>query len=120
MKWIIASLVIATRAAHADSCAAVSPQMAAHARRLIAEHPMVVTFCEPCGDRVPGEPQRVTRVPDDLAYAYIQTSPRRYDNLAALVDCPTIGVSPSLRVVEATDHGVLILPDSSEPTFPRS
>ena len=89
--------------------------MAAYARQLIADHPMVGRFCEPCGDRVPGEPERATRVPDDLAYAYIQTSPHRYDNLAALVGCPTVGVSPSLRVEEAPDRGVLILPDSSEP-----
>lgn len=126
MKWIITSLVVAARVAHADQCASVSSEMATHARQLIADHPMVVMFCEPCGDRVPGEPAalesasnsssvvRFNGLPIDLAYTYVQTSPRRYDNLAALVGCPTTGVSPSLRVEDATDHGVLIVPDSSE------
>jgi len=126
MKWIVASLVVASRVAHADQCASVSLEMATHARNLIAEHQRVVMFCEPCGDRVPGEPQEMGSVssgpgdvrfngePIDLAYTYVQTSPRRYDNLAALVGCPTVGVSPSLRVEEATDRGVLIVPDSSE------
>jgi len=128
MKWIVASLapLLATRVAHADQCASVSLEMATHARNLIAEHPRVVMFCEPCGDRVPGEPQDMGSVSSgpgevrfngeaiDLAYTYVQTSPRRYDNLAVLVGCPTVGVSPSLRVEEATDRGILIVPDSSE------
>jgi len=128
MKLLAASLVIAAaRIAHADQCANVSLEMATHARNLIADHPMVVMFCEPCGDRVPGEPQEMGSVSSgpgevrfngeaiDLAYTYVQTSPRRYDNLAVLVNCPTVGVSPSLRVEEATDRGVLIVPDSSAP-----
>ena len=127
MKWIVASLVVAARVAQADQCASVSSEMAAHARQLIADHPTVVMFCEPCSDRVPGEPAALQTVSSegsevrfnglaiDLAYTYVQTSPRRYDNLAALVGCPTLGVSPSLRVEEATDRGVLIVPDSSEP-----
>ena len=132
MKWIIGTLVVATRVAHADQCVDVSSEVAAHARQLLADHPTVVMFCEPCADRVPGEPAALQTVssegsvvrfngaPIDLAYTYIQTSPRRYDNLAALVGCPTVGVSPSLRVEEATDSGVLIVPDSSEPVaIPR-
>jgi hypothetical protein len=126
MKWIVGTLVLAARIAHADQCEVVSPEMAAHARQLIADHPMVVMFCEPCSDRVPGEPAALQSVSSagttvqfngvqiDLAYTYVQTSPRRYDNLAALVNCPTAGVSPSLRVEDATDRGVLIVPDSSE------
>ena len=57
----------------------------------------------------------------DLAYTYVQTSPRRYDNLAVLVNCPTVGVSPSLRVEEATDRGVLIVPPTRarRSCFPR-
>jgi len=128
MKLLVASLAIAAaRVAHADQCASPSSEMAARARQLIADHPKVISFCEPCGDRVPGEPQelasassgpgevRFNGVAIDLAYTYVQTSPRRYDNLAVLVGCPTVGVSPSLRVEDAADRGVLILPDSSEP-----
>lgn len=117
MKWIVASLLLATPIAGAEPCRSV-------ARQLVAEHPIAVTFCEPCGDRVPGEPGPITEVPDDLAYTYVQTSPRRYDNLAVLAGCTIAGVSPSLRVEDATDRGVLIVPDSSEavaiPPMPQS
>ena len=58
MKWIIGTLVVATRPA----CRPVltSAEMAAHARA--DRRPSdVVMFCEPCGDRVPGEPPRPYR-----------------------------------------------------------
>ena len=59
---------------------------------------IAVTFCPPCGDRVPGLPHEYTG--GDATYTYVQTSPDRYDNLAGL---PTY-----LRVEH--DHGDVIVP----------
>lgn len=114
--------------ARADQCAWVEPAVAARALAAVQQHPRLVTFCEPCGDPAPGEPATVrsARVggdaasgaagmqelwvdgaPIDLAYAYVQTSPTRYDNLAALAGCATTGVSPGLDVA-AEREGVMI------------
>ena len=93
-------------------------------------HPNVIEYCEPCGDKAPGEPHRIDHLAKqrdtdgyfavtldkrevDLAYEYVQTAPSKYENVAALAGCPTSGVSPSLEVDDATDHGVLIVPSET-------
>ncbi|HET9987950.1 MAG TPA: hypothetical protein VFQ65_05510 [Kofleriaceae bacterium] len=120
---VVAALVPAV--AHADQCELVSDQVATRALDVLAAHPNVIAYCEPCGDRAPGEPHRVDHLAKqrdtdgyysvtldkreiDLAYTYVQTAPSSYENVAALAGCPTSGVSPSLAVADASDHGVLI------------
>ncbi len=107
--WLHASL-LAGGIAHADPC----PEEAL-TRQILVEHPTIVAFCEPCGDRVPGDPQRWSGEQVDPAYTYVQTGTARYDNLAALEGCPAPNVAPSLRVEEAAE-GVLIVPDQTAPS----
>jgi hypothetical protein len=119
--------VAAPAAAYADQCELVSDQVATRALDVLHGHPNVIEYCEPCGDKAPGEPHRIDHLAKqrdtdgyyavtldkrevDLAYEYVQTAPSRYENVAALAECPTSGVSPSLEVADATDHGVLITP----------
>lgn len=138
-SWTIpiamASLVWMSGAARADQCQLVDDAVAVRAEKALAGHPEVVAFCEPCGDRAPGEPVTVEHVATsrdttgdyvvvvdkrevDLAYLYVQTSPAHYENVAALAGCPTSGVSPSLRVDDATATGVMITADSTPVTPP--
>jgi hypothetical protein len=116
MKWhsaTLAATLLAANVAHAEPCQ-TDPMLT---RQIVVEHPMMVSFCEPCGDRVPGEPQHYSGGAFEPAYTYVQTSSGRYDNVAVLSGCPAAGVSPSLRVEEAAD-GVLIVPDPSMPLPP--
>ena len=69
----------------------------------------IVTFCESCGDRVPGLPHPYDGGALDLATTYVQTTPDRYDNLAELAGCSAGGNAPSLRIEH--DHGDLIVPE---------
>jgi len=133
MKWLALPLLLAASTAHANQCAWVSSDIAEHAKDIVANH-AVSWFCQTCGGSYepPGEPKVPTNVgvymdPDrgaavkidgivvDLSYVYVQTSPRRYDNVGLLVGCPAIGEAPGLRVEDATDHGVLIVPDDAPP-----
>lgn len=82
------------------------------AQQILAQHPTIVTFCEPCGDRVPREPVTWRGEDVDPATTYVQTTPERFDNLAVLLGTPVDGVSPSLRIESATADGVLIVPDT--------
>jgi hypothetical protein len=82
------------------------------AHQILAQHPTIVTFCEPCGDRVPREPVQWAGEPVDPTTTYVQMTPERFDNLAVLLGTPADGVSPSLRVESATADGVLIVPDT--------
>lgn len=129
MKWLALPVLLAASTAHADQCAYLSSDTAERARAIVAQHRSVIRFCEPCGDHVPGAPsipatfERAAAARGealvldgttvDLAYTYVQTSTHRYDNLAMLVGCPVSGVSPGLRVDDATDQGVLIVPDDT-------
>jgi hypothetical protein len=116
--------------AHADQCELISDQIATRALAVMQAHPNVVEYCEPCGDRAPGEPHRIDHLAKqrdtdgyyavtldkrevDLAYAYVQTAPSKYENVAALAGCPTSGVSPTLDVTDASDRGVLIVPSET-------
>lgn len=110
MKWLTA-LLLAGSVAHADPC----PDPAV-TRQILVEHPTIVAFCEPCGDRVPGEPINYSGEEVNPAYTYVQTGSARFANIAALAGCPVAGVSPGLRVEEATADGVLIVADQTPAT----
>jgi hypothetical protein len=111
---VLYALLLAANAAHAEPC----PDPAV-THQILVEHPTIVAFCEPCGDRVPGEPIDYTGEEVNPAYTYVQTGSARFDNIAALAGCPVAGVSPGLRVEEETADGVLIVPDHS-PVAPEA
>jgi hypothetical protein len=86
----------------------------ARADALLASKPEIVTFCERCGDRVPGEPHLYAGERLDFATTYVHTQPQRYENLALLAGCSSEGAVPSLHVED--DHGMLIVPDDAAVT----
>jgi hypothetical protein len=136
--WIAGVAAIAGCAwsaiARADQCAVLDDATAARAVDVLRRYPDVLSFCEPCGDVAPGVPTRIVHASArrithgavvvldersvDLAYTYVQTSSHRYENLAALVACPTSGVSPSLAIDDATTTGVLIHADPTPVRYP--
>lgn len=136
MKWIVPLAVCAwSHAARADRPSWIEPAVAAHAEQELVQHPTMIRFCEPCGDKVPGTPAPVRKVVTrsiasypgrsevvvdgsaiDLAYTYVQTSEHRYENLAARVGAEAPGVSPTLRVDDETPSGVLIYADQTPVT----
>ncbi|MBV8757389.1 MAG: hypothetical protein JO257_08950 [Deltaproteobacteria bacterium] len=69
---------------------------------------IVVTFCPPCGDRVPGLPHEYTGGVIDATQTYVQISPDRYENMARLAGHSTNGGPAYLRVEH--DHGEVIVP----------
>jgi hypothetical protein len=81
--------------------------------RLIATHPTVVEYCERCGDKAPGLPYVVDARPIDLESTYVKTSEVRYENLALLAGCTTDASVPTLKVLDETRTGVLIVPDTA-------
>jgi len=124
--WMLSlALVVAPAVAHADQCEWVDPAIAQKAQLLLANHPKVIAFCEPCGDKAPGMPAvaesvelgehgvQINGSAVDLAYTFVQTSPTQYRNLALLAGCEAHDVSPSLKVAEETTTGVLIVPDDA-------
>ena len=83
--------------------------------RVLASHPMVVEYCERCGDKAPGMPHVAEGRPADLASTYVKTSDVRYQNLALLANCVAEPVDvPSLKVLDETPTGVLIVPDTAQ------
>ena len=99
----------------ADQCAYISREMADTAiNMLVASSRNAIDFCEPCGDRRPGRPYRITEVlirdtgyenywevlvngqPVDLAYLFLKTGAFTWTNAAALISCETHDVSPKL------------------------
>ena len=129
MKTLTIGIVLAMAGtAYADQCAWIDAKAAAKAEKLLANQPKVIEFCEPCGDKAPGAPETASSVevvtPSsgykevqingrgvDLAYTYVQTSPRTYKNLAKLAGCEAFDVSPSLDIEDETPNGVLITAD---------
>lgn len=126
------SLLLSTQSAHADQCAWNDEAHAAKAEAILAKHPKVIAYCEPCGDKAPGEPTIAREVsvatpegsyrevsingqPVDLAYTFVQVSSTKYKNLAKMVGCPASGVSSSLKVADETPTGVLITPTEPPP-----
>jgi hypothetical protein len=136
--WMLSlALVIAPAVAHADQCEWIDPDVAERAQQLLAAHPKVIAFCEPCGDKAPGIPAvaesvelgdhdiRLDGRAIDLAYTFVQTSPTRYENLALLSGCEAHDVSPALKVADETANGVLIVADAepapaATPTVPQA
>jgi hypothetical protein len=129
---LVLPFLVVPAIAHADQCELVPDQIATRAIAVMAGHPNVISYCEPCGDKAPGEPHRIDHLAKqrgldgsysvtldkrevDLAYTYVQTAPSKYENVAALTECPTSGVSPSLDVADASDRGVLITPSPVPP-----
>jgi hypothetical protein len=128
--WTLSVAAIATslslaHTARADQCAWNEEAHATKAASILAKHPKVLEYCEPCGDKAPGEPFVADTVavttPErgykelsingkeiDLAYVYVQVSSTQYKNLAKLAGCPASGVSPSLKIADETPTGVLI------------
>jgi hypothetical protein len=82
--------------------------------RVLASHPMVVEYCERCGDKAPGMPHPAQGRPTDLASTYVKTSDVRYQNLALLANCIAEPLDvPSLKVLDETPTGELIVPDTT-------
>ena len=82
--------------------------------RVLASHPMIVEYCERCGDKAPGMPHPAEGRPADLASTYVKTSDVRYQNLALLANCVAEPLDvPSLKVLDETPTGVLIVPDTA-------
>lgn len=80
----------------------------------LASHPMIVEYCERCGDKAPGLPHPARGRPADLASTYVKTSDVRYQNLALLANCIAEPLEvPSLKVLDETPTGVLIVPDTT-------
>jgi hypothetical protein len=128
------SMLLSTQIARADQCAWNEAAHATKAEAILAKHPKVIAYCEPCGDKAPGEPAIARDVtvatPQgdyrevsingqavDLAYTFVQVSSTKYKNLAKMVGCPASGVSSSLKVADETPTGVLITP-SQQPEPP--
>lgn len=138
-SWMIGVALtssLAAGTARADQCEWIDAAVAKKAEAILAKHPKVIAYCEPCGDNAPGTPELAKRVevtsPQagykeiqingsdvDLAYTFVQTSKTRYHNLAKLAGCETDGVSSSLAIADETPTGVLITPDEQPVPEPQ-
>ncbi|HEX5058807.1 MAG TPA: hypothetical protein VFV99_05570 [Kofleriaceae bacterium] len=124
--WLIPfSLVVLADTAHADQCAWIDKPTAQKAEAIVLKASKYIEFCEPCGEKAPGIPQKAQSVAVqdadgdykevtingkgvDLAYTFVKTDAGHYRNLAALAGCPAEGVSPSLAIEDETPNGVMI------------
>lgn len=86
--------------------------------RLLAIQPTVIEYCERCGDKAPGLPHVAATRPIDLESTFVKTSDVRYENLALLAGCTTDVPVPSLKVLDETSTGVLIVPDTASVVVP--
>jgi hypothetical protein len=141
MKSIAFAFVLVTgvaTSAHADQCQLVDSGTAVRALQLLHDHPNVVTYCEPCGDRAPGDVTNaawvaterdrsgsyqvvIDRREVDLAYTFVQTGPDRFDNLAQLAGCPASGVSNTLTIHAPEPEAVVIAPPTPvQQTVPQT
>lgn len=112
---IFASLLFASASARADQCAFLTRDQADMAiNGIVASSRVALDYCEPCGERAPGRPYRVTdvrireagyqnyweilvnHVPVDLAYFYLKTGRFSWTNVATLLGCEAQGVSTTL------------------------
>jgi hypothetical protein len=110
MKYtgLVLSVFAFAAQASADQCAYVTRDMAAQALRIVMDAGSVQTYCEPCGDRgATYVDVKAVGMADvnyqgywemqingrgvDLAYTFVNGM-----NLAAIVSCPTQGVSRSI------------------------
>ena len=103
--------------AGADQCQWIALDQADRAYAILAELPVVLEYCEPCGDGGPGAPYAVERVDVnipgdgyremsvngkvvDLAYIFVRVGPGKYGNFAMMVGCEASSVSESLTIAE--------------------
>jgi hypothetical protein len=115
IPFAVAATLVSTRIATADQCQRVDGNTAMRAMQLLHDHPLIVSYCEPCNDRAPSEQRPagfvhterdvtgayqvvVDRREIDLAYTYVMTGWDRWENLAVLTGCPASGVSPTLSL----------------------
>lgn len=113
MKKILLTSIISliSTAAFADQCAVVNAQMTSKALSVLKDAQTVHEFCEPCGD-VRAQKLFIRNVSYraydksnfeilingksiDLAYTYVNGL-----NLAKIVGCPTIRVSPAIDLLK--------------------
>lgn len=125
--WLLIpiSLSVLAGTARADQCAWIDEAATRKAHAILTSSPTYIEYCEPCGDKAPGMPQRATSVDVnvvgddyrevsidgkaiDLAYVFVRTDDAHYRNLAGLAGCPATGVSASLDIADETPNGVLI------------
>lgn len=116
---LVAAVLLAPAAAHADQCQLLDDDVADRVRTIMAKPMRVAELCEPCGEKVPDLPflPRTVEIGSelvidgkarDLAYTYVKTASDKFENLALLAGCPVDDVSPSLRVDAETANGELI------------
>jgi len=135
MKLVLAAaaLALVSTAARADQCQWVEDTVARKARLLLRRGLEVSIYCEPCGDKYPSRPFKVSQVqvntPDpgqpytqevsingievDLAYTFLRrgkqgsgvpTPGAPFENMAKLVGCPASGVSDKITVEYRDDN----------------
>jgi hypothetical protein len=119
IPFAVAATLVSARIASADQCQRVDGNTAMRALQLLHDHPLIVSYCEPCNDRVPGEQRPagfvhterdvtgaysvvVDRREIDLAYTYVMTGWDRWENLAVLTGCPVSGVTPTIALRSPT------------------
>jgi len=106
------SLLVATRAAHADQCQVLDADQTTAAEKLLT-NATILAYCEPCGDAPPAvapaaqvhkiaahlgaSKHELSIAVDgkdiDLAYTFVQTGKSTFTNVALMVGCPVTGVS---------------------------
>jgi hypothetical protein len=120
-SFLLVATVVASPA-RADQCAWVTAKQAEAAVKALPVGSDYVELCEPCGDKRPSAPVRVTAVSaeklatpseaathlvsvngkplKDLAYTFVRTDAAKstYFNLAVQAGCAVSGVSPSIEV----------------------
>jgi hypothetical protein len=141
--WL--ALLLVPSVAHADyetewdatqQCRHLTAEVAVRGREILAGNPRTVRFCEPCGDKAPGSPERLGAVVDreqtpgsgafelvsgarriDVAFLYVQVSDSIFSNVALMAGCRPLEVSPSLHV-HATAAGAMLSPRAFPPAGP--
>ena len=93
--WIgggIIGLTLLSGRAIADQCTNLSATKSQWdwAKRHAQNAQSVLSFCAPCGDKMP-KPGHLDK-DADLAYLYVQVGDNNFANLARLVGCPVQGV----------------------------
>jgi hypothetical protein len=113
MRLLLSSILLATAlsapAARADQCALNPVSVGQAAGKLVKPGATVLEFCEPCGDKAPGQPYKVTSVSFqqgqlavnaktvDLAYLYVETGAGEFRNVGIAANCIASDVSEWIR-----------------------
>ncbi|MCL2182097.1 MAG: hypothetical protein FWB85_01330 [Chitinispirillia bacterium] len=136
LSMAAAGCLLVAGVAGADQCAVVDEAQAAKAQAILAERPMVLHYCEPCGEKEPGAPYAVDTVgvavhgegkreisingkKADFAYIFVRVEAGKYDNMALLIGCPAKDVSQTLAVAgegaEPAEEPVVEVPAAEPP-----